>query len=98
MGGLLSRFSTVAPVLGPAQDPALALARRDAPSVEVLEERNGVLPGDAEEVLDVAGADLLLLAQEGHDLVLDRREGLGVEEERLLHAQQFLSVHEDGKE
>src|SRR4029453_17846262 len=98
MGGPLSRFPTVAPVLGPAQDPSLSLARRDPPSVEVLEERDGVLPGDAEKVLDVAGADLLLLSQEDHDLVLDRRERLGVEEERLLDAQELLAVHEDGEE
>src|SRR5713226_4509302 len=62
--------------------------RRSPPRVEELEERDRVLPRDAEEVLDVPGADLLALAEHGHELRLDRVERPGVEEERLLDAHQ----------
>src|SRR5258708_31803838 len=37
-----------------------------------LHERDGELPADPEEVLEVGGADLLLLTQERHELVLDQ--------------------------
>src|SRR5260370_35334462 len=69
-----------------AQDPPLADAGRDAPLVEELEERDRVLPRDAEEVLDVPGADLLALAEHGHELRRDRGERPGVGEERPLDA------------
>src|SRR5262245_6659344 len=82
------------PRLPASQDPTLALAHGHAPRVEVLQERNGILPRDAQQVLDVAGADLLLLAQVGHDLVLDGVERRGVEEERLLDAYEALGLHE----
>src|SRR5437588_5701897 len=98
MGRLLSRATTVARGLGPAQDPTLALARGHPAPVEVLEEGDGVLARDAEEILDIARADLLLLTQEGDDLLLDQGERLGVEEERLLHAKEPLALDEHAEE
>src|SRR5574341_1655461 len=72
--------------LPPAQDPPLADPDGDAPGVEELEQRDGVLAGDAEQVLDVAGTDLLAVAEEPDQLLLDRLEHPGVEEERFLDA------------
>src|SRR5213593_4211473 len=46
-----------------AQHPTLALPHGDALGVEVLHQRDRILAGDAEEVLHVARADLLLLLE-----------------------------------
>src|SRR5207249_4587100 len=62
--------------------------------VQVLEEGDGVLPGDPEEVLNVSRPDLLPLAQEGDDLVLDRVERRGVEVERFLDPDELPALDE----
>src|SRR5919109_5541072 len=73
---------------GAAQDSPLADARRDPPRIEEFQQRNRIFPGDPEQILDVAGADLLALAQQRDELFLDRLERFGVEEQRFLHADQ----------
>src|SRR5437763_5074228 len=74
--------------LPPAQDPPFAHAGRHAALIEELEERDRVLPGDAKEVLDIRRTDLLALPEHGDELLLDRIERPGVEEERLLDAEE----------
>src|SRR6267143_3627456 len=80
--------------LPPAQDPPFADPGRHAALVEELEEWDRVLPGDAEEVLDVRRADLLPLAEHADEFLLDRVERPGVEEERLLDAEERSRVDE----
>src|SRR5215475_9266623 len=82
------------PRLPASQDPTLALAHGHATRVEVLQERNRVLSRDAQQVLDVARADLLPVAKVGDDLVLNRVERRGVEEERLLDSYEAFGVDE----
>src|SRR5947208_16470240 len=75
------------PPLPTPQDPLLAHPDGHPASVQVLEERDGVFPGNPEEVLDVPRPDLLPLAEERDDLVLDRVVRRSVKVERLLDAQ-----------
>src|SRR6266436_6292802 len=86
------------PWLGPPQDPALAHPHGDATPVEVLEERDGVLARDPEQVLDVGGADVLALPQERDQLLLDRFQRLRVKEERLLDPYQPLALDQHLKQ
>src|SRR2546430_3883793 len=81
-----------------SQDPLLARPDGHPARVQVLEEGDGVLPGDPEEVLDVSRPDLLPLAQEGDDLVLDRVERRGVEVERLLDPDELPALDEELEE
>src|SRR5205823_5570272 len=74
--------------LPPAQDPPFAHAGRHAALIEELEERDRVLPGDAKEAFDIRWTDLLALPEHGDELLLDRVERPGVEEERLLDAEE----------
>src|SRR5437899_9256941 len=77
-----------------AQYATLALAHGDALGVEVLHQRDRILAGDAQEVLHVAGADLLLLLEIRDELGLDDPERLGMEVERLLDPHQPPFGHE----
>src|SRR5437899_5150733 len=86
------------PPLPTPQDPLLAHPDGQPASVQVLEERDGVFPGNPEEVLDVPRADLLPLAEERDDLVLDRVERRGVKVERLLDAHEPLALEEELEE
>src|SRR5215475_7704403 len=81
-----------------SQHPALALAHRDALAVEILHQRDGVFARDAQEVLHVAGTDLLLLLEVADQLVLDGPESLGVEVERLLGSHQTTLGHQELEE
>src|SRR3970040_453768 len=80
--------------LPPAQGPPFADPHGDAPGVEELEQRDRVLAGDAEQVLDVPGADLLALAEQRDQLLLDRLERPRVEEEGFLDADERAALHE----
>src|SRR5437667_11030727 len=86
------------PPLPAPQDPLLARPDGHPARVQVLEEGDGVLPGDPEEVLDVSRHDLLPLAQEGDDLVLHRVDRHGVEVERLLDPDELPALDEELEE
>src|SRR5438094_855818 len=81
-----------------AQDAPFSDARGDPTLIEEFEKRNGVFPGNAEQVLDIARTDLLALAQHRDELGLDRVERSGVEEERFLDTHELAGLHEDLEE
>src|SRR3977135_3108405 len=85
---------TLLPDLPRAQDAPFPDARGDAPLIEKLQKRNRVLPGNAQQILDVGRSDLLALAQERDELRLDRVERAGVKEERFLHPHELAGLHE----
>src|SRR5437667_458651 len=86
------------PPLPTPPGPLLAHPDGHPASVQVLEERDGVFPGNPEEVLDVPRPDLLPLAEERDDLVLDRVERRSVKVERLLDAHEPLALEEELEE
>src|SRR5262245_41144300 len=81
--------------LPPAQDTSLTHTGGDAAAIEVLQQRDGILARDPQQILDVARSDVLSLAQERDELFLDGVEGRGVKEERLLHADQPSTIQQD---
>src|SRR5262245_63036477 len=85
---------TLPPDLPGTQDAPFAHARGDAPLIEELQERNSILPGNAQQILDVGRPDLLALAQERDELRLDRVERAGVKEERFLHPHELAGLDE----
>src|SRR5574337_1933411 len=83
---------------GAAEDALVPHPHRDPLAVEVLQQRDGVLPGDPEQVLHVGRADLRLRLEELDELALDLSQDLRVEEERLLDPHEAFVLEEELEE